>query len=85
MDGSNKAIPDPRLQDDDYRCEASADTPCASLHAHGFAVDSKGNLFIGEVNNGQRYYKYRFTGKSWAIVPSNRCGATRKKRRDLFL
>jgi hypothetical protein len=32
------------------------------FHAHGFAVDSKGNLFIGEVNNGQRYYKYRFTG-----------------------
>jgi hypothetical protein len=30
------------------------------FHAHGFAVDSKGNLFIGEVNNGQRYYKYSF-------------------------
>jgi hypothetical protein len=32
------------------------------FHAHGIAADSKGNLFIGEVNNGQRYYKYAFTG-----------------------
>ena len=32
------------------------------FHAHSFAVDSKGNLFIGEVNNGQRYYKYAFKG-----------------------
>jgi hypothetical protein len=32
------------------------------FHAHSIASDSKGNLFIGEVNNGQRYYKYAFTG-----------------------
>jgi DNA-binding beta-propeller fold protein YncE len=32
------------------------------FHAHSLAVDSKGNLFIGEVNNGQRYYKYVFQG-----------------------
>jgi DNA-binding beta-propeller fold protein YncE len=32
------------------------------FHAHSFAVDSKGNLFIGEVNNGQRYYKYAYKG-----------------------
>jgi len=32
------------------------------FHAHSIAADSKGNLFIGEVNNGQRYYKYTFTG-----------------------
>ncbi len=32
------------------------------FHAHGLAADSKGNLFVGEVNNGQRYYRYRFTG-----------------------
>ena len=32
------------------------------FHAHGLAADSKGNLFIGEVNNGMRYYKYAFTG-----------------------
>src|ERR1700681_2682724 len=33
------------------------------FHAHSFAADSKGNLFIGEVNNGQRYYKYAFKGR----------------------
>jgi DNA-binding beta-propeller fold protein YncE len=32
------------------------------FHAHGIAADSKGNLFIGEVNNGQRYYRYAFKG-----------------------
>jgi hypothetical protein len=25
-------------------------------------VDSKGNLFIGEVNDGMRYYRYAFKG-----------------------
>jgi DNA-binding beta-propeller fold protein YncE len=32
------------------------------FHPHSFAVDSKGNLFIGEVNDGQRYYRYAFKG-----------------------
>jgi hypothetical protein len=32
------------------------------FHAHSFAADSKGNLYIGEVNNGMRYYRYRFVG-----------------------
>jgi hypothetical protein len=32
------------------------------FHAHSVTADSKGNLFIGEVNNGQRYYKYAFKG-----------------------
>jgi DNA-binding beta-propeller fold protein YncE len=32
------------------------------FHIHSFATDSKGNLFLGEVNNGQRYYKYAFKG-----------------------
>jgi hypothetical protein len=32
------------------------------FHAHSFAVDSKGNLFIGEVNDGQRYYRWAFKG-----------------------
>ena len=36
------------------------------FHAHSFAVDSKGNLFIGEVNNGQRYYKYTYKGMGQA-------------------
>jgi len=25
-------------------------------------MDSKGNLYLGEVNNGQRYYRYAFKG-----------------------
>ncbi|MBI4519354.1 MAG: hypothetical protein HY701_00835 [Gemmatimonadetes bacterium] len=29
------------------------------FHIHSIAVDSQGNLFLGEVNNGQRYYRYR--------------------------
>ena len=32
------------------------------FHIHSFASDSKGNLFLGEVNNGQRYYRYAFNG-----------------------
>jgi DNA-binding beta-propeller fold protein YncE len=32
------------------------------FHIHSAATDSKGNLFIGEVNNGQRYYRYAFKG-----------------------
>jgi hypothetical protein len=32
------------------------------FHAHGLARDSKGNLYIGEVNTGQRYYRYAFKG-----------------------
>jgi DNA-binding beta-propeller fold protein YncE len=32
------------------------------FHIHGIAADSKGNLFLGEVNNGQRYYRYAFKG-----------------------
>jgi hypothetical protein len=34
------------------------------FHIHDVAADSKGNLFLGEVNNGQRYYKYAFKGMS---------------------
>ena len=36
------------------------------FHAHSFASDSKGNLFIGEVNDGQRYYRYAFKGMAAA-------------------
>jgi NHL repeat len=32
------------------------------FHIHSAAVDSKGNLYLGEVNNGQRYYRYAFKG-----------------------
>ncbi len=40
------------------------------FHAHGVAADSRGNLFIGEVNTGQRYYKYVYKGMGPA--PSGR-------------
>jgi DNA-binding beta-propeller fold protein YncE len=32
------------------------------FHIHSAAVDSKGNLYLGEVNNGQRYYRYTLKG-----------------------
>jgi hypothetical protein len=32
------------------------------FHIHSAAIDSKGNLFLGEVNNGQRYCRYAFKG-----------------------
>jgi hypothetical protein len=34
------------------------------FHLHSLAAqpDSKGNLYIGEVNEGQRYYRLRYTG-----------------------
>jgi len=32
------------------------------FHIHSAAADSQGNLFFGEVNDGQRYYRYAFTG-----------------------
>jgi hypothetical protein len=38
------------------------------FHLHSFATDSNGNLIIGEVNNGQRFYRWRFTGMG---APSN--------------
>jgi hypothetical protein len=34
------------------------------FHIHSVAADSKGNLYLGEVNNGMRYYKYAFKGMS---------------------
>ncbi|MDA1186079.1 MAG: hypothetical protein O2930_15750 [Acidobacteria bacterium] len=32
------------------------------FHLHSFASDSRGNFLIGEVNDGHRYYRWRFTG-----------------------
>ncbi len=32
------------------------------LHSLASQPDSKGNLFVGEVNDGQRYYRVRYTG-----------------------
>ena len=36
------------------------------FHIHSATADSKGNLFLGEVNNGQRYYRYAFKGMELA-------------------
>jgi len=32
------------------------------LHSLASTTDKQGNLYIGEVNQGQRYYRWRFTG-----------------------
>ena len=32
------------------------------FHIHSMATDSKGNIYLGEVNQGQRYMKYAFKG-----------------------
>ncbi len=32
------------------------------FHIHSAAVDSNGNLYLGEVNTGQRYYRWAFKG-----------------------
>jgi sugar lactone lactonase YvrE len=32
------------------------------FHIHSMAADSKGNIYLGEVNQGQRYMKYAFRG-----------------------
>ena len=42
------------------------------FHAHSFATDSRGNLYIGEVNNGMRYYKYTFKGMGPAPASTTR-------------
>ena len=65
VDGSNKAI---RVMDRQTLEIVSSIGGHAGhnarefFHAHSIASDSKGNLFIGEVNNGQRYYKYALKG-----------------------
>ena len=56
------------------RVDRSADTPGTMRGSSSTRTaslrDSKGNLFIGEVNNGQRYYRYAFKGM--AAAPSTR-------------
>ena len=65
MDGSNKAI---RVYDrksmelvENIGGHAGHNAR-EFFHPHSFAIDSKGNLFIGEVNDGMRYYRYAFKG-----------------------
>jgi hypothetical protein len=65
MDGSNKAIRVMNRQALEIVSNVGGHAGHNArefFHAHSFAADSKGNLFIGEVNNGQRYYKYAFRG-----------------------
>src|SRR3954468_8091661 len=65
MDGSNKAIRVLNRQTMDIVATIGGHAGHNArefFHAHSFAADSRGNLFIGEVNNGQRYYKYAFKG-----------------------
>jgi hypothetical protein len=65
MDGSNKAIRVLNRQTMEIVANIGGHAGHNArefFHAHSFAADSKGNLFIGEVNNGQRYYKYAYKG-----------------------
>jgi len=65
MDGSNKAIRVLNRQTMEIVANIGGHAGHNArefFHAHSLAADSKGNLFIGEVNNGQRYYKYVFKG-----------------------
>src|SRR5262245_51584016 len=65
MDGSNKAIRVMNRQTLEIVSSIGGHAGHNArefFHAHSIASDSKGNLFIGEVNNGQRYYKYAFKG-----------------------
>ena len=65
VDGSNKAIrvlDRPTLRIVSNIGGHAGHNAREFFHAHSFAADSKGNLFIGEVNDGQRYYKYAFKG-----------------------
>jgi hypothetical protein len=65
LDGSNKAIRVLNRQTMEILASIGGHAGHNArefFHAHGFAADSRGNLFIGEVNNGQRYYKYAYKG-----------------------
>jgi DNA-binding beta-propeller fold protein YncE len=61
LDGSNKAIRILNRQTMEVIASVGGHAGHNArefFHIHGLAADSKGNLFLGEVNNGQRYYKY---------------------------
>jgi hypothetical protein len=65
VDGSNKAIRvlDRQTLETVWSIGGHAGHNAREFfHIHSFAADSKGNLFLGEVNNGQRYYRYAFKG-----------------------
>jgi DNA-binding beta-propeller fold protein YncE len=65
LDGSNKAIRVLNRQTMEILASIGGHAGHNArefFHAHSFAADSRGNLFIGEVNNGQRYYRYAYKG-----------------------
>jgi len=67
VDGSNKAIRILNRQTLDILASVGGHAGHNArefFHIHSVASDSKGNLFLGEVNNGQRYYRYAFKGMS---------------------
>jgi len=67
VDGSNKAIRILNRQTLDILASVGGHAGHNArefFHIHSVASDSKGNLFLGEVNNGQRYYRYTFKGMS---------------------
>jgi hypothetical protein len=41
------------------------------FHIHSMATDSKGNIYLGEVNQGQRYMKYAFKGMGAPANPTH--------------
>jgi hypothetical protein len=63
VDGSNKAVRVLNRQTLEIVATVGGHaTTREFFHIHSVAVDSKGNLFLGEVNNGQRYYRYAYRG-----------------------
>jgi DNA-binding beta-propeller fold protein YncE len=69
VDGSNKAVRifDRRALNEVGDVAANAGHNAREFfHIHSAAMDSKGNLYLGEVNNGMRYYRYKLAG---AVAP----------------
>jgi sugar lactone lactonase YvrE len=65
VDGSNKAVRVLDRQSLNVVANVGANAGHNArefFHIHSAAIDSKGNLYLGEVNNGMRYYRYAFKG-----------------------
>jgi DNA-binding beta-propeller fold protein YncE len=46
------------------------------FHIHSMAADSKGNIYLGEVNQGQRYLKYAYRGMGTPVNPNTATSTT---------